>query len=438
MKVKKSLRGQYWNIIFVLLFAMAAVACSNSDDPDPTDDVGPTDNDGMEEPQNKSTGFVFVGTTSSGSALAKYVEELPTGDLDLSDGTDYSRFFPTALYGNALFMQRPDGSAGFSKIVVNPDGELEEDGVIPTISDGSFRMEVRDAELGVFHDRATPNTLSVFNPTTFEVTGSIDMSAGEVPGDIDQRYQRLMFRGDDLFAPIRGEDGSSFPSFVIHSADLSTNSYVGTTGRDGNGVSDIVFMNDFGQNVVDSQGNIYIMDVGNLEGAGIPARINKIPAGSYEVDPTYTFDPAAVLNPANTFLPSMQYLRVLDNDNAVALVNAETPQAAVDIVLDAGGLGNLTPDQINQILGILFTAESAVWCELDLTAQTVTPIEGVPNVGAFAGGTVFNYDGAVYLPVPTTEETAYYSWNPGTGEVTKAFTITGADLSGGFNIANNN
>ncbi len=44
----------------------------------------------------------------------------------------------------------------------------------------------------------------------------------------------------------------------------------------------------------------------------------------------------------------------------------------------------------------------------------------------------------MYIPVNTLNEKAYYLWNPDTGIATKAFDITGADLSGVFNITNNN
>lgn len=427
---------------FSLTLLLGSCSSDDPDPEDPTDDVSMTDDDPNPdpdpEPENKSTGFVIVGTTSSETALATYVEEIPSGTVDLSVGTDYAQFFPTAAFDNALYMARTDGSAGFSKIVVNEDGELEEEGVIPTIDAGSFRIAVRDATTGVFQDRATPNTISVFNPETLEVTANIDMSAGFVPGDIDQRYQRFIFRGNDVFAPIRGNDGQVFTSFILHQANLETNSFVGDTQRDGNGVSEIVTFNNFGQNLTDAMGNLYVSDAGNYSGEGIAARINKIPAGSNEIDPDYIFEPAVVLNPTNVFLPTFNGFNVVDDNIAIARVNAETPQEAIDIVLAAGGLQNLTDDQIQQILGILFTAESARWCAIDLNELTVTPIEGIPAVGAFSGGNTFSANGEVYIPVTTTSENAYYRWSSSSTSATKAFDVTGADISGVFNIANNN
>ncbi|WKN42996.1 hypothetical protein [Tunicatimonas pelagia] len=411
----------------ILLFGGLLSACSEDD----SDDNGPSSS-------NKTSGFVFVGATSSESVLVKYVEELPTGTLDLSDGTDFPRFVPTSVYDHALFLVRPDNSSGFAKYVVNSEGQLIEEGAITAQGENSFRIDVRDAQTGVFQDRATPDQITVFNPTTFTVTNTIDMSEGFVPGDADQRYQRFIFQDDDVFMPVRGNVGAqSFPSLVIHQANLATNAFVGSTQRDGNGVNTILTVA-MGQNLTDDQGNLYIPDGGNYDGAGIPAAINRIPAGSNTFDDTYTFYPAVVLNPANTFLPTANSFDIIGGSQAIARVNAETPQAAIDIVVGAGGVQNLSDAQEQQVLQILFTAESARWCVLDLEAQTVSPIEGIPAVGIFAGGTVFRHDGALYIPAPTSSEGAYYRYDPSTGVAEKAFVITGADIQGAFNIANDN
>lgn len=260
----------------------------------------------------------------------------------MAGGTDYTKFWATAVYDHALYVQRPDGSAGFSKIVVNENGQLVEEGNIPTVSNTSYQIAIKDAEIGVFQDRATPKTISIFNPKTLKVTSTINMSGGVVPGNINQRYQRFMFRGDDLFAVVRGEAGELFSTLVVHQANVKTGNFIGATQRGGNGMSTINYFEDFGQNIIDSEGNLYIIDAGNLEAQGIAARVNKIPAGSNTIDASYKFEPAKILNPANQFLPTIYKCVAIGNNKAVAVVNYETPQAAVDIVIGAGGLQNLT------------------------------------------------------------------------------------------------
>ena len=425
------------NILTLLLSTclfLTGLLLSSCDDDDDAD---------VNAPLNiKTSGFVMVGTTASETALVKYVEELPSATIDISDGIDFPEFFPRSLHDHAIFLARPGQSAtGFSKYVVNENGELIEEGVLPTTSESSFTIAVRDAQTGVFHDLATPDEIRVFNPTTLEITGNIDMSAGFVPGDINQSYQRFLLRGDDLFAPIRGNGGNvSFNSFIVHQANLSTNTFVGDTQRDGNGQNQILYITGFGQSVVDESGNLYITDAGNFEGAGIFARVNKIPAGSNEIDTDYVFEPTRVLNPNNIFLPTFTELRYIGNNKAVAVVNAQTPQAAIDIVNSAGGILNLSEVQRDEIFGILSSAESALWCELDLEVQTVTPIQGIPGLGVFDVGVVFEHNGEIFLPVVavSTAENAYYRYNPASGTAEKAFDVTGATIQGIYNLANNN
>ena len=425
------------NILTLLLSTclfLTGLLLSSCDDDDDAD---------VNAPLNiKTSGFVIVGITASETALVKYVEELPSATIDLSDGVDFPQFLPNALYDHAMFLKRPGQSAtGFSKYVVNENGELVEEGVLPTTSSESFRISVRDAETGVFHDLATPDEIRVFNPTTLEITGSIDMTAGFVPGDINQSYQRFMFRGDDVFSPIRGNGGDvSFTSFIVHQANLSTNTFVGDTQRDGDGQSTILHLYSFGQNVVDESGNLYITDAGTFQGTGIFARINKIPAGSNEIDDSYVFEPVRVLNPSNILLPTFTGLNYIGNNKAVALVNATTPMEVLVYINSRPDPQNLSPEETEEVFRILSEAASAEWCELDLEAITVTPIPNIPALGIFDSGYIFTHDGEVYLPVTNenTNENAYYKYNPASGAAEKAFDVTGATIDGIYNLANNN
>ena len=128
----------------------------------------------------------------------------------------------------------------------------------------------------------------------------------------------------------------------------------------------------------------------------------------------------------------------MESGSAIALVNSEIPPEALQIIIDAGGVNNLTPQQINEIQIIVFQAETAVWCEIDVDALTVTPIEGIPAVSPFAQGNTFEHDGDVFVPVFTDTENIYYRLNPTSGDVSRAFDLTGALVPSVFNLANNN
>ena len=99
-------------------------------------------------------------------------------------------------------MQHTDGSLGFEKVGIDGNGTFVEDGIISTVSGESFVLGVRDSEFGLFHDRASADVVNVFNPTTMEVTGTIDMSVANAVNDTAAvRYQDFIFRGtNEVFA----------------------------------------------------------------------------------------------------------------------------------------------------------------------------------------------------------------------------------------------
>lgn len=227
------------------LFGSLLIQGCENDDP-----VSPTD-------QRLTSGFVVNGVTPEGTHLVKYFAELPSGNVDLSDGKDFQQFFPVDAYGGALFNARPDGSPGFAKIMVNGDGEVIVDSFIATVDETSFQIAVRDENTGVFQDRNFPDQITVFDPSGMTVSGTIDMSEGFVPDGIPQRYQTFYFRGDEVLAPLRGNEGAIYDSLIVHVANLSTGTYSRTISFSGGAAAPF---NDFGQHYLDESGNLYIPD----------------------------------------------------------------------------------------------------------------------------------------------------------------------------------
>ncbi|MEM8967049.1 MAG: hypothetical protein AAGE93_11575 [Bacteroidota bacterium] len=433
-------RSAYIARTFIAIAAVIFLAACSEDD---NNGESPTPEETI-----KTSGFLITGTTSSNNALVRYFEDIPTGTVDLSAGTDFIQFLPTSIYDHYIYLARPDDLPGFSKMAVNSNGELEEVGTIPTVDEGSFRIGIRDANTGVYQDRNTPNIITVFDPTTLETTATIDMTEGLEPTGSESRYQRFIFRDDDIFSPIRPNDNSEglYSGFYLHQANLATNNYVGSTGVDAPLSGGVLTVNNFGQEQVDTNGDLYVQD-GGAVGTGTFARIYKIPAGSDEIDPNYVFEPVRVIAPSNIFYPIITGFKLVAPGKAIARVNTNVPQEVIDLISSFPGSTFeekvaaflADDDAIQQALAALFTAETAAWCELDLVAQTVTIIEGAPVLGANAGGlNTFKHNGEVYFPIATQTEQAFYKYTPGTPTATKAFDVTGADLSNGYNIANNN
>lgn len=411
-------------ITTVVLLATLTLLLASCDDEDMTTPVE----------ENKTSGFVVNVQTPAETNLVKYFEEFPSGTIDLSDGKDFQRFFPNDAFDGALFLPNPDGSASFSRVVVNGRGEVVVDATAPVVDESSLRIKVKDAETGLFHDRNTPAQLTIFDPRDMSIKANIDMSNGLAPRP--QRYQEFFFRENEVFASIRGNDNVSFDSTIVHRADLSSGTYLSTLTKN-SGAALNTF--GFGERAIDESGNIYVTDGGDVLRGNPIASILKIPSGSDVFDPGYDFNPALVANPSNTLLATFSGFKYFQNNQAFAIVATETPQALIDLVTSVGGNpANLSEAQVQQALGILFSAENGRWSVLDLQAQTVTPIEGVPNLSPFATSVILEANGQIYLPVTTDAENAYYSYDPATGQASKALDIVGGELIGIYNLANNN
>lgn len=386
-----------------------------------------------EEPENIKTGFIVNAQTPSGTYIAKHYSEMPSGSADVSDGgTDFQNFFPIDSQDGALYMARPDGSGGFSKMVVNAEGEIVEEGFLPTVDEGSYRIKIRDDNTGVFHDRNTPNEITIFDPSDLSISGTIDMSAAFTPGP--QRYDSFYFRDNLVFAPLRPEQGGVFDSTIVHIADLSTATFVGTSTINS---GETVNFSGFGNRNVDENGNVYVTDIGNPTGANPISSILKIPAGSNEFDTSYDFNPALIVNPSNTLLSVTNGFYYHQNGTAYAQVSTEVPQELLELLASVGGNpANLSDEQINQALNILFTAENGRWARLDLDAQTVTVIDGIPKVSPFITSVITEANGKLYFPVVTESENAVYEYDPATEQSQKAFDVEGGALIGVYNLSN--
>ena len=75
------------------------------------------------------SGFVLSATTSEDTWFVQYFEEMPTGSVDISQGTAFQSFFPLSIIDGAVYLARTDGSPGFEKLGINGNNEFVEDGI---------------------------------------------------------------------------------------------------------------------------------------------------------------------------------------------------------------------------------------------------------------------------------------------------------------------
>ncbi|MEM6320932.1 MAG: cadherin repeat domain-containing protein [Bacteroidota bacterium] len=377
------------------------------------------------EDQRKTDGYVIV-TTAPGnqSYFVDYHEELPSGTVDNSSGIDFTTFFPRQIFRGGMFLRDPNGSDNFVRMMVDGNEEIITDGPLPFVGENSFVMRVQNETTGILHDRNDPARLTIFNPSTMTVEATIDMSRGELPTDtLPQRYDEFYFRGDEVYASVRPFNGASYSSTFYHVANVSTGQYLRTVTLAQEG---LFFDRNYGRSNVDDDGTLYLSSVGNVN--NVPpsqARIRRILPGQNDFDPNYDFRPALVLSPTNIFSAVSQNFTLIGGGKAIARVASSVPQEAVDIVVAAGGLQNLDQAQINELLQLLFSRPTTNWCLLDLAAQTVEIIPGIPTFSYFTGMQPTLDEDVIYLPVVTEQVNEVYSYSLTDGSVEKAFEVTG-------------
>lgn len=382
------------------------------------------------------SGYVVLGITDEDTYLARYFEELPTGMVDITEkATAFQTIFPLSIQNGAIFAARTDGSAGFEKIGINGNQEFVQDGIISTVSSESFSLRVRDSEFGVFHDRNDPNVINTFNPTTMEVTGSIDMTLANELDSAAVRYQTYIFRGDnEMFVPTRLEAGGNLPDVSLPKVTLSAGAATAVAQLDGGG--DLVVLNRFGQRYVDESGNLYFFHAGNINIPTISGAIVRINAGEDDYDPNYYFEAPVVNNPGVTgfgsFMSSFYYYK--DNIGYV-LVNEELDPRIAQLIGERGGTQNLTGDDIQLITFWLFTSPTGAWVQVNLVDQSVTKLTGLPPLSVFDASGMTFVGGTPHFAVANPNVNAFFRLDEATGNVEKLFDMTGANIVGVYDLS---
>ncbi|MEM6264655.1 MAG: hypothetical protein AAGI38_19240 [Bacteroidota bacterium] len=406
-------------MVLTLILSLFITACNNDDE-----EVDPSD-------QRLTTGFIIVAASQDASTtVAKYYPELPTGEVDLTQGTSYQEFFPLSTRDGAMYMTRTDGSAGFAKMVVDGNQNFIEESIIVPQGSESFSLRVRDSEFGVFHDRNNANQLRTFNPTTMEVTGTLDMSGDTL--SVPQRYQTFIFRGtDEIYAPMRHETGGSYPDVATHRATVSG----GFTNRATFPAGGVFVQNRFGQRWVDEQGNIYFNHAGNLSFPNVPGAIIKIPAGQTTYDPTYDFKAAMVANPMNP-AGIVRTFYYHENGIGYALLNLDIDPEIFQILQAAGG-NPLTMEQTNRLLDLFFETPTGQWAKVDVNNQTVELITGLPKLSVFVNTSVTFIDNKPHFAIASPTDNAFYRYDPESNTTTEVFRGTGLFLNGVYDLSAN-
>ena len=382
------------------------------------------DDDGTEPGlQGLNSGFLIISTVP-GNTFIRYTTDLPSGTFDVAAGESFDGFAFRDQLGAELLVESLSSSQGVEKLIVNESGVLQSVENIATFGD-AFPVHIADQNTAYYSDANNIEELVIFNPSTMQSTGSIDLSDAFFSEGADtENYGGITTRGNDLFIPYRGRKGTQFvfDSLIYHVIDRSTNSYVKT-----------IFMPDRGEPrvfnfpTIDEQGNIYHLANGNETfPQTIRPSIVRIPAGSTDFDKSYDFQPINTI-PGGDQIPlqSLENFYYGSNGIAYALGMVQLPAAVTQIINDGGGFQSLNQEQVNTILALLATEPSAAWLRIDLNAQTVNIIDGIPLSSPFVD-LVTEVDGEFYFGVSNGDLNRVYRYNPDTQTSVEAFRLSNA------------
>ncbi|MBC3789197.1 DUF4374 domain-containing protein [Spirosoma utsteinense] len=245
-----------------------------------------------------------------------------------------------------------------------------------------------------------------FNPTTMQITGTIDLTALQKKNATQVFYLSMVHRDDQLFMGCNYQNGFSNLADSVYVAVIGrTSGQVeklisdGRTGMIWNGGTASSFI--ASSLVLDENGDIYVHGTGN--GDKVPSGVIRIKKG------TTTFDKDYFLNLKAATGADCLGLMYYGNGKALTCRSEDANNYPFD---------GETP--------------SYTYYKVDLTAKTSLGVlsKDIPPVfGSYAFTTKWD-DNTVYLNVPAATSNSIYSLNTGTGSVKKEFGLSSGICNG--------
>ncbi|MDZ7933561.1 MAG: hypothetical protein U5M51_01005 [Emticicia sp.] len=323
-------------------------------------------------------------------------------------------------------------------------GKLIEVASFPTL-DFINTVKIINDNLAIYTDFGNSNFVGMFNPTTMENLGVIDMSKAKKIAENDRNFY--------INATYRKQDNKLFLYLVTDS--FKTSQYYDATDI----FVEVVNMNTKqwektitykgandptargGENsVIDENGNIYIFTQGTygLDGSLGPQapkysrpQILKIPANGTDFDANYSFNPVNVLGQTNLLVQLMLGAIYDSNGIAYSCISAQSESPRIFELVGKFAQGIITEAEFFELRSSIFYSPTQRWVKLDLNAKTVTPIADIPLTAGFGYPVAYKYDGKFYMQynTPSDKTSGFFEYTPSTGKATKVVSITNGGIA---------
>ncbi|GAB4047505.1 hypothetical protein [Spirosoma litoris] len=422
------------NLLLSVILAGTLLSCKKDDDTPIADS------------KYQEEGYVMASisqTSASNTFYAGYFPTLPSGNIDLTTKSSYSNFYPSAIWKNYMFGQPLVSDKKLSKqAIVKATGAIEEVASIPLV-DFISRVIIINDQLGVYSTGGN-RALFMFNPTTMESLGQIDMSSAQnFPDNETNIYANLTYRASDnrLFAALftnSSKTGQFYDAqnVYVEVINLTTKKWEKTAIYE---QATYPFTRGSENGIVDEAGNVYIITQGQygLDGQLGPngakrskPQILKIPAGSTDFDKTYSFNP---VNAAG--LPNLMFQLLLGgvydaNGVMYACISGQQDSARLLELIAKLATNTITATEYQELSNLAFYDANQRWAKLDLNAKTATFIQDIPLTAGYAYPITYKYDGKIYMPAYNSalKLNGLYSYDPSTSKATQLNSVTAGGL----------
>ncbi|GAB3775886.1 hypothetical protein GCM10028818_20590 [Spirosoma horti] len=423
------------HLLLSLCLAGALLSCKKSETDTPVADA-----------KYQEEGYVMASISQTSAANTYYVgyfPTLPSGNLDLTTKSSYANFFPSAVWKNYFYGQPLVSDKKLSKLgIVKATGAVEEVASIPLV-DFINRVIIINDQLGVYSTGGN-RALFMFNPTTMESLGQIDMtSAQNFPANETNIYANLTYRASDnrLFAALftnSSKTGQYYDAqnVYVEVINLTTKKWEKTAIYE---QATYPFTRGSENGIVDEAGNVYIMTQGQygLDGQLGPngakrskPQILKIPAGSTEFDKSYSFNPIDAAG-----LPALMFQLMLGgvydaNGIAYVCLSGQQDSARLLELISKLATNTITATEYQELSNLAFYDANQRWAKLDLNAKTATFIQDMPLTAGYAYPITYKYDGKIYMPIynSTLKQNGIYRYDPTTSKATQINSLTAGGL----------
>ncbi|MEM6642406.1 MAG: hypothetical protein AAF616_05465 [Bacteroidota bacterium] len=415
--MNRSISKFYFLFFAAAIVMLGAITSCNSDSDSVTPEVVALD-----------SGVFFV--TFAGSPVTNvfgsyFPDGTPSGAVDNSQGTSYENLFVRDKYKEFLYTASLSGN-GLGKVAIDENGVAQEIAAIRTTGAATSVLVVSD-ELGYFHDRNEVD-ITIFNPSTMERTGAIDMSASfRVDGVESITYGVPVIRDDKMFVVAYNNINGSYAtdSVLVHVIDVNSNQFEKTIFKNGH-VSPLPLR-------LDPNGDLYIGTQGDISIPNIfkPSFI-RIPAGSTEFD-DYEFFPISLLPQAPQLLGQlMTRWEFVDQGEVIALCGVTVPPTILEIFAQKPDFTTWTSEDIGNALEALNTEPAAAWLNVDLAGKTVSMVPNLALSAPFTGAFSKRKGTETSFSIQSPTENAVYRYDGQTQTATKIFDIVDGSFYSGL------